>query len=306
MESVTKDKGIIPKDRYQWEALRMAYILAGELFDIRDIRRKTPLADRQDYALARAQCDPITKRVSLILGFCSVASLTKNKANIIDYYTNCFDWIDPVVASVLFEQAIKDEYKDKNRGNIYFDRHYTNKKYSDGDRGLPFASINFDKDSTLDEVLDYIKNHWDMIHDPNLIPPKQVQSNLEKIRETIIRALYYDYRDSSARKTKEAIEYIARHEELFSTMADNLMDKDIYTIRQHLREDLEKDWFADAFVDYENDLKANPQVYADWRRNYAKSKYRDYINESFSKVERLVRFDLGFDHDKNKFILVKV
>lgn len=301
----TQGRGLVWKSRYGTEATRIAYIMADELFDTKERRLKTPLTERQAYALARAQCDPITQRVGMLLTNCSIASLKKNEANIIAYYTSCFDWIDPATASILFEQAIDCRYRDKNRGNIYFDRHYANKQYSDGSKGVPFASIHFDKDSTLSEVIDYLRNHWEIIHDANLATPKQTQSNLEKLRETIIRALYYNHRNSSADDTIEAIECVAKYKP-FSKMADNLSEKEIYTIRQHLRQDLEKDWFVQVFADYESDKQANKQLYDTWRDTYFKNKYQEYLGEEDAKVKRLVRFDLGFDHSTNRFTLTKV
>ena len=164
----------------------------------------------------------------------------------------------------------------------------------------------FDKDSTLDEVISYLKNHWDLIHDPNLIAPKQVQSNIEKIRETIIRAIYYNHKELSAYDTRKIIAYVSRREEALSNLADNLTDKEIYTIRQRLRQDLKKDWFAHVFPDYENDLRSNRLLYKDWKDSYYRNKYRDVFGCPDAKVKRLVRFELTFDHNSRKFSLTKV
>lgn len=300
-----QERGLIWKSRYGYDAFRTANIIADELFDTQNRRLKTLLTERQTYALARAQGDPITQRVEMILTNCSISSLKKNKEKIIAYYTNCFDWIDPVVASILFEQAIDCRYRDKNRGDIHFDRHYANKRYSDGNNGIPFASIHFDKDATLDEVIDYLRNHWEIIHDENLATPKQTQSNLEKIRETIIRALYYNHRNSTADDTIEAIECVAKQEP-FLQMADNLSEKEVYTIRQRLRRDLEKDWFVHVFADYESDKQANKQLYDTWKKAYFENKYQEYFGKKDVKVERLVRFDLGFDRSTNRFTLTKI
>lgn len=292
--------------KHAWEAEKMAYEIASRLFNSKNMRLKTPMTDRQKYALARSECDPIIQRVDNILTHCSIASLTKNSVNIINYYTSCFDWIDPVVASILLEHASKDSYEDKNNDKIFFDRHYLNNKYSTGDDELPFASVHFGKDSTLDEVISYLKNHWDLIHDPNLKVPKQVQSNIEKIRETIIRAIYYNHKELSAYDTRKIIAYVSRSEEALSNLADNLTDKEIYTIRQRLRQDLEKDWFAHAFPDYENDLRSNRLLYKDWKDSYYRNKYRDFFGCPDAKVKRLVRFELTFDHNSRKFALTKV
>ena len=157
----------------------------------------------------------------------------------------------------------------------------------------------------MDEVIDYLRNHWEIIHDENLATPKQTQSNLEKIRETIIRALYYNHRNSTADDTIEAIECVAKQEP-FLQMADNLSEKEVYTIRQRLRRDLEKDWFVHVFADYESDKQANKQLYDTWKKAYFENKYQEYFGKKDVKVERLVRFDLGFDRSTNRFTLTKI
>lgn len=300
-------------------------------FDKNVLKKSSLWNPSQRVAIVRAKWDQPISTVRQLLSFCTTESLEKNKQHILDYFVECYDWLDLAVAIRIYE-TIAHPMRAYIMDGISFDRHYNNnrERYSDGKNGKPYLSINMLGDFTAGDLIDFIEEYFGVFYSDNLPKPKINEATPYLLRNILIRNMHYLY-DIKPKDLMGLINYIfTEYKEEKGKIVEQIPDKiaDIFYLYNEqnasndfgrMNREIERDWFREAINTFENDRTRNLDVY---KKHYFKMMTEHNPPEApisgWPEItllddpiyewteEQMKRFELKFNNKQNLFSLKKI
>lgn len=285
----------------------------------------------QKVAIVRAKWDQPIGIVRQLLSFCTTKSLEENKNHIIDYFIECYDWIDLAVAIRIFESIAHPEYAHIMDG-ISFDRHYNNnrERYSDGKSGEPYLTINMLDNLSRNDLDIFAKECFDIIYSNNLPKPKINEATPQLVRAILVRNMHFLY-DIKPKQLMDFINFIFdtydENDELFEyvSAADKNMfysynEQNISNDFRKFNREFEQDWFRSAIKTFEYDRMRNWDMY---QKHYVSTMTKHGAPNNIaipygtnlymlddqkykSEDEKMQRFELIFNKKQSLFSLRKI